>query len=830
MSRFAPLQSRRDVWLNDLAFSNVDEHGNRWIISDIDGWWDLPTPTMGEVDRAYSEDGSFYEPGRFEARVIRVTGRIIPPNNNTNSANIARKELNRRLMLVRKTGLLQVLESPELGGGKQSEVVIVARPLVNADKLNGVLEFDIQFRAPDPRKYSVDPTVSSSYLFSGVDGGRTYDLVYNRVYGGEQDQSTAMVVNTGDYDTYGTIRLHGPIDDPGAYHLDTDRHISFPGVRLTVGQYIDINLQEKTIITESGISLRDRMSDDSRWFKFEVGNNRVALAGTQYLDPVPSIPDVKNLVKTPSYERMPSASPSSPVRVNRSENPSGMTYTTTHVLRDSIFTDPQATDPSNFSENAVAGGFAQNSTVNLLHNNDVLFPVYDETTHHFVQMDVKATTTGVTSATLSLGNRSSGSVPLSKDIWTTIRVDSYIPEDDYEIKLSLPGASATDKVQLRNIMVLHSTTPVAGDTEFWNPVEGITTNGIATDETGEGTYRQYYDSPDVWEIVGNTESSLRVVQTGDPDTDGTYLIPRSIEDHIVDFGAAVIEGTDITYGVLAEGLQEIRLYDYDTGELLEAMPPAHTALNYKSDKPITPRLEATISVEAQGNPINRKIIATMMTYDGGSKVFTDSTPDEGGFTYGHLSWEEPAVEMVNSYYTITGIDRYNYNARIVSTRAYEGSKSLEIVYFLTPDEQEDVKATPITHETDSLTASTYYVRAKVMTNKPTVLTLEVDGLDSTDPYTFGANPGHWSDVSFPFQGSTGIRPVLTITPPPGERDLEIYVDAVGIMTADEPYFDGDMPGPYQWTGTPHSSTSATIPVVGVPTAKMEITHRNAWIG
>lgn len=829
MSRFAPLQSRKDVWLNDLAFSNVDEHGNRWIISDIDGWWDLPTPTMGEVDRAYSEDGSFYEPGRFEARVIRMTGKIIPPSNNTNAANLARKELNRRLMLVRKTGLLQVLESPELGGGKQSEVIIVARPLVNADRLNGVLDFDIQFRAPDPRKYSVDPTVSNSYLISGEDGGRVYNLVYNRVYGGEQDQSTALVTNTGDYDTYGVIRLHGPIDDPGAYHLDSARHISFPGVRLTVGEYIDINLQEKTIISESGISLRDRMSDDSRWFKFEVGDNRISLAGTQYLSPVPSVPDAKNLVNTPSYEGEYSGLPTV-VRTNVAANPSGMVDMTIHELRESVFADAQAEDPGNFTEGSVENSYAITSDVGLLHYQDKLFPVYDETTHHFVQMDVMPETDNVEVAELSVGSRSSGDVPLTTGEWTTIRVDSYIPEEDYEVNLELPGASTDDKVKLRNIMVLRSSTPVAGDTEFWDPTVGVTSQGVYTDETGEGTYSQHIATPDAWSIVDNLGSMLRVIKSGDPDTDGTYLIPTTINDHIIDLGAATSPGTHITYGVLAEGLLEVRLYDDDTGELLETTYPSQVATTYISETPITPRIEATVSVESLGEPIIRKIIASMVTYDGGTKIFTETTPNEDGYSYEYGGDEGAVVEVAPSFYTTPDVEEFNYNSRIVSTRAYGGSKSLEIRYNRTPEDAEEVKATPITHETGSLSEGTYYVKAKVMTNKPVMLSLDVQGSGDGELYVFGANPGHWSDVSFPFSAEIGDRPILTITPTPGEVDLEIYVDTVGILTEDVEYFDGNMSGPYQWTGTPNSSTSATIPVVGVPTAKMEITHRNAWIG
>ena len=831
MSRFAPLESRRDVWLNDLPFSNVDDLGNRWIVTDIDGWWDLPPMDMGEVDRAYSEDGSYYEPGRFSSRAIRLTGKIIPPSNRSNAANLARQEFNKRLKLVRKTGLLQVMESEELGGGKQSEVVVVARPLMKSDKFNGVIDFDVQFRAPDPRKYSVMlNTVEAFLLGTGTGTGRTYGLIYNRTYSGAQSQNTALVDNRGDYNTYGVIRLHGPIDDPGAHHLDSDRSITFPGVRLGVGQYLDIDLREKTIISESGISLRDRMDDGSRWFKFDEGPNKVTLLGTSYLDYVPSVPDVKNLVHDPSFEGTTDGGSIETVRKSHTPNPSGLTYQTVHNVRRSLFSDQQAHDPARFSGGAVEDGEIASPEITLVYAEGEKFPVAVEGEHHFVQLDLMPLTDVPTTAVLTLAGRTSGEVPITPGEWTTVRVDSVTPESDYDINLSIPGASPTDRVGIRNIMVISSADPIAGDYPFWSPVAGITDQGLETVEVEDGQYLQTYATPDFWELVDAPEAALRVIDGGTPDTDGTYLIPATTSPHTISFGEATMSGRDITYGVLAEGLTEIRLYDSSSGELLQVSEPSHVAINYTSEVDITPRIEATISVESSGGPVRRKITGSMITYDGGTKIFTETTPNEDGLMYEYFDDVDTAVERAYSFVTESIPGDHHVHAREVQSRSYDGARSLEIVYNTLPDDPEEVKTTPISRPDVVVPPGVYHVRAKIMANQPTLVEVSAEGMAEKVSHTVSTNPGFWADVSFPFQTGGADSPYITVRPMSGGRNVELYVDNVGIMTDDVPYFDGDTPGPYVWSGARHGSASATIPVVGVPHPRMEIMYRNAWIG
>ena len=215
------------------------------------------------------------------------------------------------------------------------------------------------------------------------------------------------------------------------------------------------------------------MDDGSRWFKFEEGPNKVTLLGTSYLDYVPSVPDVKNLVQDPSFEGTVDGGEITPVRGSHVPNPSGTAYQTPHVTRTSLFSDHQAQDPVNFSGGIVDPGEISGPTVSLVHQEQSQFPAPADGEYQFVQMELKPMTDGTATASLSVADVSSGEVPLTQGEWNIVRVDSVVPEENYDIVLNIPGASDTSRVEIRNIMVISSADPIAGEYPFWAPSVGV---------------------------------------------------------------------------------------------------------------------------------------------------------------------------------------------------------------------------------------------------------------------------------------------------------------------------------------------------------------------
>lgn len=828
MNRFAPFEQRKDVWLNDIAFSNVDSLGNRWIISDIDGWWDLPAPTIGEVDRPYSEDGSFYEPGRFESRVLRVKGYIQPPNRSQNAANRARQELNKRLQLVRRTGLLKVLESEELGGGKQSEVVIVARPLVSSKKMNGTIDFDVQFRANDPRKYSVVEEKAIAYILNGELGGRTYDLMFNRNYTGTQASNVVVVNNRGDYNTYGVLRFKGPVDNPSATHLETGKTIGFSNLRLGVGQYLEVNLLEKTIITDAGLSIRERMTPESRWFNFDSGINRVSYTGNQYLPPVEVIEDARNLVTNPSFEYFNPNTPRSAVRRNSSYNSSGTLYIDDEIIRDFMAIDLQAQEQSSFATGTVSNGVITGGPVTFKRNSTSdRFPTNGW--YPFVQVELNPTTDNTPVATIDVNENTSGPVGLPKDTWTKVRVDgASVASTDFGVKLTIPGVSESNPVKIRNIMILRSPKPLSGATDFSDgapiihPDRGTEVFYYEQDKV----FREHISYPDKWSIVGDTNAYLYV-----DDNSTTRIYVPTPGEYTIDLGPSNVAYSRIHYGALPTGNpKKIQLIDDSNGSIIEEYPYENKLFLYEGVEAKTLRIRI-VTEYSNEDPDTFEVPGSTFTPDGGTSVFTDKTEPESYYTYSTGNDIYSSLEKVDSFSSLvdSSSSSYNLDSTITNTRSKKGSRGLRIRY--TAEGLSRALDTPITGDISGATTRPHYVRASFMATQSGTFELKVVGVTNPASATFTAGPGYWEDVRLEVTLRQGDTPRIIVSPTRmGTSGITLYVDNVGLLTKNIDYFDGSSGDQYRWNGTPNQSTSDTITRVGVPKSQLEIIYRSAWIG
>jgi hypothetical protein len=58
------MKLQADISLNDFTFNTVDEYGVVWVVTDIGGWWQHPSPTIPEVSRGWG-DGSYDVKGKY---------------------------------------------------------------------------------------------------------------------------------------------------------------------------------------------------------------------------------------------------------------------------------------------------------------------------------------------------------------------------------------------------------------------------------------------------------------------------------------------------------------------------------------------------------------------------------------------------------------------------------------------------------------------------------------------------------------------------------------------------------------------------------------------
>ena len=45
------MKLQEDISLNDFVFNRIDEFGVVWVITNIEGWWTLPSPEIPDLKR-----------------------------------------------------------------------------------------------------------------------------------------------------------------------------------------------------------------------------------------------------------------------------------------------------------------------------------------------------------------------------------------------------------------------------------------------------------------------------------------------------------------------------------------------------------------------------------------------------------------------------------------------------------------------------------------------------------------------------------------------------------------------------------------------------------
>lgn len=187
-----------DISLGSLVFNTVDENGVVWVITQVDGWWNLPEPQMNVVERGFA-DGQYDVSGRYTGRSITLTGAILPPDRAKLPA--ARARLLDAANLVKRGDWLKLDEDPT----KAAFVRLAGMPTVDTTNQRGRTEFTIMLRAADPIKYK--------WTENDPDGYAVANLTASTVVA---NATTTVIDNEGSTDVTAIFELLGPIVGPNA--------------------------------------------------------------------------------------------------------------------------------------------------------------------------------------------------------------------------------------------------------------------------------------------------------------------------------------------------------------------------------------------------------------------------------------------------------------------------------------------------------------------------------------------------------------------------------------------------------------------------------------
>lgn len=264
-----------DVRLGSLVLNARDSYGVLWVMSDLDGWWELPDPVMPDDPRPIEQDGSFDQGGQYKYRSIDLVGAFQAADDA--SLQAARRRLLQAANLARQPTLLQVDEDVP----KQASVRLRDKPDITVDTLKRVCKFKLPLKANDPLKYSIAVLGNPTQL--GVpSGGRTYNLVYNRVYGASGNPGAVVINNLGDTSAPGTITFAGPVQSPAVESVENGAHLTV-NATLVVGDRLVIDLSDYSIVLNGTVDYRGYLSYDSNWFRMLPGINTLRFTGIQQI-------------------------------------------------------------------------------------------------------------------------------------------------------------------------------------------------------------------------------------------------------------------------------------------------------------------------------------------------------------------------------------------------------------------------------------------------------------------------------------------------------------------------------------------------------------------
>ena len=253
-----------------ITFGGV---GSPYQIMSVEGLEGLPTIRNQDDNRGY-QDGMFSGRDFLGGRTISITFQTFA----TTGGNSAQTNFNliQAKLLPQTSGTTPLyFILPPSGEQFVNARVRVLRTSVDPDYTYGMITSQIEFFCPDPNYY--DSTQQTASMVISDPPGRTYDRIYNLVYGSGSYATTTNIVNNGWATTYPTITLTGPITNPTLGNVTTGEYLLLSGTFANTDTLV-IDLYNK-LITLNGVSARNLLSTGT-WFAAPAGTSQYYLTGS----------------------------------------------------------------------------------------------------------------------------------------------------------------------------------------------------------------------------------------------------------------------------------------------------------------------------------------------------------------------------------------------------------------------------------------------------------------------------------------------------------------------------------------------------------------------
>lgn len=108
-------------------------------------------------------------------------------------------------------------------------------------------QVQMSWRAPDGVMEAAAEQIGTANAVPTVEAGRGYDLTFNRTYPTSSAVGSVTVSNDGNVPVSPLLRLYGPATDPRVENQSTGERLTFNGLTIAAGDWLEIDCREATI-------------------------------------------------------------------------------------------------------------------------------------------------------------------------------------------------------------------------------------------------------------------------------------------------------------------------------------------------------------------------------------------------------------------------------------------------------------------------------------------------------------------------------------------------------------------------------------------------------
>lgn len=258
------LKLQEDITLNDLVFNKIDSNNVVWVVSDIDGWWNVPDPEIPDLPRGWG-DGSYGAVGRWAARDMTLTGSFLTQD--PSQVEAARNTLIEACDMVKAGGWLIVNEPSTT---KAAYVRLSGRPSIQTVNARGRTDFSIGLRAVDPIKYEWIDGNEDGYDYVDINSG-----------------GTGSVVNSGNVAVPLIFEISGPLTSTSSNTTEIINTTSGDQIdivsTITAGQTLEIDTYNREILLVEGATVTNGRAKGAvlvDWIYVDPGTSVISFEDT----------------------------------------------------------------------------------------------------------------------------------------------------------------------------------------------------------------------------------------------------------------------------------------------------------------------------------------------------------------------------------------------------------------------------------------------------------------------------------------------------------------------------------------------------------------------